>query len=211
MTRTMTGLLAALALVALTAAPAAAQDTSMSFFISSAGSGNGANLGGLAGADAHCQMLGAAAGAGNRTWQAYLSTDGPNGVNARDRIGSGPWYNAAGVMIAASVDALHNQETANINLEAGLDQNGNRINGEGMPNRHDILTGSDASGMVIAGQTCGNWTSSGEGTAMLGHYDRLARGTPGSPWNEAHASRSCSQEDLVATGGAGLIYCFAVD
>lgn len=208
MTKMTTGLLAALALVALTAAPAAAQD--MSFFISSAGSGNGANLGGLEGADAHCQMLATAAGAGG-TWQAYLSTDGPNGVNARDRIGSGPWYNASGVMIAESVEALHDQETANINMETGLDENGNMINGEGMPNRHDILTGSDASGMVIEGQTCGNWTSSGEGTAMLGHYDRLARGEPGSPWNEAHGSRSCSQEDLVATGGAGLIYCFAID
>lgn len=203
--------LAAAVLVTLAAAPAAAQDNELSFFITSVGSGNGANLGGLAGADAHCQMLATAAGAGDRTWQAYLSTDDPNGVNARDRIGTGPWYNAAGVMIAESVEALHVQETANINLETGLDESGNRINGEGMPNRHDILTGSDANGMVATGQTCNNWTSSGEGTAMLGHYDRLARGNPGSPWNEAHGSRSCSQEDLVATGGAGLFYCFAID
>jgi hypothetical protein len=209
----MTRLLTATAIavtVALAAAPAAAQDNEMSFFISSAGSGNGANLGGLAGADAHCQMLATAVGAGDRTWQAYLSTDGQGGVNGRDRIGSGPWYNAAGAMVAESVDALHS-DAANINMEAGLDENGNMINGEEMPNRHDILTGSDVNGMALEGQTCGNWTSSGEGTAMLGHYDRLARGTPGSPWNEAHASRSCSQEDLVATGGAGLIYCFAID
>jgi len=202
---------AMIALVGLAAAPASAQDNAMSFFISSAGSGSGADLGGLAGADAHCQMLATAVGAGNRTWHAYLSTDGPNSVDARDRIGSGPWYNANGVMVAESVAALHSQETANINMETGLDENGRMINGEDMPNRHDILTGSDAMGMVLEGQTCGNWTSSGEGTAMLGHYDRMARGTPGSPWNEAHASRSCSQEDLVATGGAGLIYCFAID
>ena len=198
------------ALVALAAAPASAQDNSMSFFISSVGSGNGANLGGLAGADAHCQMLATAVEAGGRTWRAYLSTTGAGGVNARDRIGSGPWYNAAGVMVAESVDALHS-DAANINMETGLDETGKMINGEGMPNRHDILTGSDVNGMALADSTCGNWTSSGEGTAMLGHYDRLARGTPGSPWNEAHGSRSCSQEDLVATGGAGLSYCFAVD
>ena len=198
------------ALVALAAAPASAQDNSMSFFISSIGSGNGANLGGLAGADAHCQMLATAVEAGGRTWRAYLSTTGAGGVNARDRIGSGPWYNAAEVMVAETVDVLHS-DAANINMETGLDETGKMINGEGMPNRHDILTGSDVNGMALADSTCGNWTSSGEGTAMLGHYDRLARGTPGSPWNEAHASRSCSQEDLVATGGAGLIYCFAVD
>ena len=198
------------ALVALAAAPASAQDNSMSFFISSVGSGNGANLGGLAGADAHCQMLATAVEAGGRTWRAYLSTTGAGGVNARDRIGSGPWYNAAEVMVAETVDVLHS-DAANINMETGLDETGKMINGEGMPNRHDILTGSDVNGMALADSTCGNWTSSGEGTAMLGHYDRLARGTPGSPWNEAHASRSCSQEDLVATGGAGLIYCFAVD
>ena len=201
---------ATVALVALAVAPAVAQDTSMSFFISSVGSGDGANLGGLAGADAHCQMLATAASAGNRPWRAYLSTTGPGGVNARDRIGSGPWYNAAGVMVAENVDALHS-DAANINMETGLDETGKMINGEGMPNRHDILTGSDVNGVALADATCGNWTSDGEGTAMLGHYDRMARGTPGSPWNEAHGSRSCSQEDLVATGGAGLIYCFAAE
>ena len=201
---------AAAALVALAAAPATAQDNSMSFFISSVGSGNGANLGGLAGADAHCQMLAAAEGAGNRMWRAYLSTTGAGGVNARDRIGSGPWYNANGVMVAENVAALHS-DAANIDMDSGLDETGKMINGESMPNRHDILTGSDVNGMALADSTCANWTSSSDGTAMLGHYDRMARGTPGSPWNEAHASRSCSQEDLVATGGAGLIYCFAAD
>ena len=201
---------AIVALLALMAGTATAQDNAMSFFISNTGSGNGANLGGLTGADAHCQMLATAVGAGNRTWQAYLSTDGPDGVNARDRIGTGPWYNAEGVMVAETVAALHS-DAANINMDAGLDETGKMINGEGMPNRHDILTGSDVNGMAMAGMTCSNWTSSSDGSAMLGHYDRMARGTPGSPWNEAHASRSCSQDDLVATGGAGLIYCFAVD
>lgn len=201
---------AAATLVALAAAPATAQDNSMSFFISSVGSGSGANLGGLAGADAHCQMLATAEGAGNRMWRAYLSTTGAGGVDARDRIGSGPWYNANGVMVAEDVAALHS-DAANINMDSGLDETGKMINGEGMPNRHDILTGSDVNGMALADSTCANWTSSSDGTAMLGHYDRMARGTPGSPWNEAHASRSCSQEDLVATGGAGLIYCFAAD
>jgi hypothetical protein len=202
-------ILAVFALVALVATPAAAQDTSMSFFISSVGSGSGGDLGGLVGGDAHCAALAGAVGAGDRTWRAYLSTTGADGVNARDRIGSGPWYNVAGVMVAESVAALHS-DAANINMETGLDETGKMINGEDMPNRHDILTGSDVNGMALD-TTCNNWTSSGEGSAMLGHYDRMARGEPGSPWNEAHGSRSCSQEDLVATGGAGLIYCFAAD
>ena len=187
---------ATVALMGAVVASTAAQDTPMSFFISSVGSGNGADIGGLEGADA-------------RTWRAYLSTTGASSVNARDRIGSGPWYNAKGVMIASDVKALH-ADTANINPETGLDERGNPINSEGAPNRHDILTGSDVNGMATD-MTCNNWTSSSDGSAMLGHYDRLSRGTPGSPWNEAHASRNCSQEGLVGTGGAGLLYCFATD
>jgi hypothetical protein len=190
-------------------AGAQAQGNTMSFFITSTGSGMGGNLGGLQGADALCQKLAMSAGAGNRTWRAYLSTTGPNGVNARDRIGSGPWYNAKGALIAQNVEQLHS-EKANINPDTGLDEQGRPINTQGAPNRHDILTGSDTSGRATD-MTCQNWTSSGEGSATLGHYDRLARGNPGSPWNQAHPSRGCSQADLVATGGAGLIYCFAAN
>jgi hypothetical protein len=181
-----------------------------SFFVSSVGSGNGGNLGGLDGADQHCQALAAKAGAGNRTWRAYLSTSGPKGVNARDRIGKGPWYNAKGQLTASSVAELHSDK-ANISNETALDEQGRQINMQGAPNRHDILTGSTADGMATD-MTCQNWTSSGsDQTAMLGHHDRLTFGKPGSPWNAAHASTGCSQENLVATGGAGLIYCFAAN
>ena len=200
---------ATVGLVALAAAPATAQDTSMSFFVTSVGSGNGADLGGLSGADQHCQTLAAAAWAGSRTWRAYLSTTGPGGGNARDRIGSGPWYNVNGALIAENVGALHSDD-ANINSDTALDENGGVINAEGQPNRHDILTGSQTDG-TATDMTCQNWTSSGEGSAMLGHQDRLTFGKPGSPWNSAHASKGCSQENLVATGGAGLTYCFAID
>lgn len=198
----------ALAFCLTAAAPAAAQDTSMRFFISSVGSGSGGNLGGLAGADKHCQALAAKAGAGNRTWRAYLSTSGPGGVNARDRIGAGPWHNAKGQLVASSVADLHSDK-ANINNDTALDEQGRPINAEGAPNRHDILTGSAADG-TATDMTCQNWTSSAGGdSAMLGHHDRLTFGKPGSPWNAAHPSKGCSQENLVATGGAGLIYCFA--
>jgi hypothetical protein len=180
----------------------------MSFFVSSTGSGNGGNLGGLEGADKHCQALAAKAGAGNRMWRAYLSTTGQGSVNARDRIGAGPWYNAKGVLIAQNVAELHSDK-ANINNDTALDEQGRPINSEGAPNRHDILTGSNADGTATT-MTCQNWTSSSaEHTAMLGHHDRLTFGKPGSPWNSAHPSKGCSQENLVATGGAGLIYCFA--
>lgn len=190
--------------------PASAQNQSISFFVSSVGSGNGGNLGGLEGADKHCQALAAKAGAGNRTWRAYLSTSGPQGVDARDRIGSGPWYNAKGVLIASNVAELHSAKV-NIDNNTALDEQGRPINMEGAPNRHDILTGSTADGRATE-MTCQNWTSSGTGdSAMLGHHDRLTFGKPGSPWNAAHASKGCSQENLVATGGAGLIYCFAAD
>ena len=179
----------------------------MSFFVSSTGSGMGGNLGGLAGADKHCQTLAAKAGAGNRTWRAYLSTSMPD-ANARDRIGTGPWFNAKGTQIASSVADLHSDK-ANINNDTALDEQGRTINAQGAPNRHDILTGSTPDGKATA-TTCQNWTSSAsDQTAMLGHHDRLTFGKPGSPWNSAHPSKGCSQENLVATGGAGLIYCFA--
>lgn len=190
--------------------PPTTAQSKMSFFVTSVGSGNGGNLGGLNGADKQCQALAAKAGAGNRTWRAYLSTSGAGGVNARDRIGKGPWYNAKGQLIANNVDELHSDK-ASINNDTALDEQGRPINAEGAPNRHDILTGSTADGRATD-TTCQNWTSAaGDQTAMLGHHDRLTFGKPGSPWNAAHASKGCSQENLVATGGAGLFYCFAAD
>ena len=193
----------AMAACLVIAAPASAQNAKMSFFVSSVGSGQGGNLGGLAGADKHCQALAAKAGAGNRTWRAYLSTTGAGAVNARDRIGKGPWINAKGQVIASSVDELHSAK-ANINNDTALDEMGRPINTQGAPNRHDILTGSTADGRASE-MTCQNWTSAAsDQSAMLGHHDRAA-------WNAAHASKGCSQENLVATGGAGLIYCFAAD
>ena len=189
------------------AATLAAQTQSMSFFVTSAGSGNGGNLGGVEGADKMCQTLAAKAGAGARTWRAYLSTSNPD-VHARDRIGAGPWYNAKGVLIASSVAELHSDK-ASINNDTALDEQGRPINAPGAPNRHDILTGSTVEGRATTA-TCQNWTSSAsEQTATLGHHDRLTFGKPGSPWNSAHPSKGCSQENLVATGGAGLVYCFA--
>lgn len=188
-----------------------AQENSMSFFLTSNGSGNGADLGGLAGADAHCAALADAAGAGSRNWKAYLSTDS---INARDRIGNGPWQNAEGTLIAANVNELHS-DSANVNKETALDENGAVVNGSGdTPNRHDILTGSHADGTAFddgEDHTCSLWSSSSDGSAHLGHHDRLSRGKPGSPWNDAHPSRGCSQENLRSTGGDGLFYCFAAD
>ena len=198
------------ALCAPPAQPAAAQDKTIGFFVTSAGPGNGGNLGGLAGADKHCQALAAKAGAGNRTWRAYLSTTGAGSVNARDRIGAGPWYNAKGQLIASNVAELHSDK-ANINNDTALDEQGRPINAQGAPNRHDILTGSTPEGRATD-MTCQNWTSSAsEQSAMLGHHDRLTFGKPGSPWNSAHPSKGCSQDNLVATGGAGLLYCFAAN
>ena len=200
-------MLLVLALGTAVAATLAAQTQSMSFFVTSAGSGNGGNLGGVEGADKLCQTLAAKTGAGTRTWRAYLSTSNPD-VHARDRIGAGPWYNAKGVLIASSVADLHSDK-ANINNDTALDEQGRPINAEGAPNRHDILTGSTVDGRATTA-TCQNWTSSsGDQTATLGHHDRLTFGKPGSPWNSAHPSKGCSQENLVATGGAGLVYCFA--
>jgi hypothetical protein len=190
----------------------------MGFFITSVGVGDGGNLGGLAGADRHCQTLAAAAGAGNRTWRAYLSAAPSGGqapVNARDRIGAGPWYNARGVLIARDVTDLHgdiHRDRNSINKEYALNEKGEQVKGRGdTPNEHDILTGSDSHGRVMLGSaaitTCNNWTSNTGGNAMVGHHDRSGGGN--SSWNAAHSSRSCSQADLVATGGAGLFYCFA--
>ena len=193
--------------------PALAQQPGMSFFISSTGSGKGADFGGLAGADKHCQSLAAAAGAGKRTWRAYLSTSGAKPVNARDRIGKGPWRNAKGEVIAKNVKELH--ANPNINKQTGLTEKGEPVNGRGdSPNKHDILTGSQADGTAFpAGEdrTCGNWRKSGEGAAMVGHHDRIGlRDDDASrSWNSSHASRGCSDPALQSSGGAGLIYCFA--
>ena len=200
--------------------PAAAPQP-MGFFITSVGLGKGANLGGLAGADAHCQALAMAAGAGNRTWRAYLSTTGAGNqaVNARDRIGAGPWYNARGALIANNVADLHGdvqRDRNTIMKDTALNEKGTGVNGRGdQPNQHDMLTGSDSTGRALPGdpntQTCGNWTSDGPApnAAMLGHHDRNGGGN--TSWNASHMSRGCSQENLVATGGAGLFYCFAAN
>lgn len=199
-----------LAAAGLIAAAASAQDNRMSFFLTDAGPGDGGNLGGLEGADAHCKALATAAGAGDRDWRAYLSAPG---VDARDRIGSGPWYNAKGVLVAESVEALHGEGNA-ISKEVALDQHGNMVNGRGdRPNRHDVLTGSNAEGRDAGNMSCMGWTSGGEGVAMVGHHDRmgLRDDAPSKSWNASHRSRSCSQADLRATGGDGLFYCFAAD
>jgi len=189
----------------------------MGFFITSVSSGNGGDLGGLEGADAHCQALAEAVGAGDRTWRAYLSTQAAGGspaVNARDRIGAGPWANSEGVIIASDVDDLH-YNNANIRYEYALNERGERVNSGALgdsPSWHDVLTGTQLDGTAFPpgeDRTCSNWTSSGDGSAMVGHHDRFRFTTPGSPWNMAHPSRSCSQEALVATGGNGLFYCFA--
>jgi hypothetical protein len=189
----------------------------MSFFVTSTGVGKGGDLGGLAGADAHCQMLAAAEGAGDHTWHAYLSmaaTGTQPAVDARDRIGKGPWYNAEGRRIAANVDELHRGQNR-IVREMALTEKFEPVNGVSeTPNRHDILTGSRPDGTAFQGNgdlTCGNWTSGGTGRAQVGHHDRAGQGDGASSWNSAHASRGCSQQDLESTGGAGLFYCFAAD
>lgn len=208
---------AAAALVALSLG-SSAQDSRMSFFITSEGPGDGANLDGLEGADAHCQQLAEAAGAGDKTWHAYLSAAAEGGqaaVNARDRIGDGPWFNYNGVQVAADVDDLHS-ESSQLGKENSLSEQGEQINGRGdTPNMHDILTGSAMDGRVIndgADHTCSNWTSNAsEGSAQVGHHDRQGGGANPMSWNSAHASRGCSQSDLQGTGGNGLFYCFAID
>jgi hypothetical protein len=201
----------------IAAASAVAQDERMSFFLTSEGPGDGANLGGLEGADAHCQNLAEAAGAGDKTWQAYLSAAAEGGqpaVNARDRIGDGPWFNFAGVQVAEDVDDLHSDDNQ-LGKEGSLSEKGGQINGRGdTPNMHDILTGSDTEGRLAAGDgdmTCSNWTSNGEGSAMVGHHDKQGGGANPNSWNSAHGSRGCGQSDLVGTGGNGFFYCFAID
>ena len=193
----------------------------MSFFVTSTPKGDGANYGGLAGADAHCQTLAAAAGRGDATWRAYLSTQGPGAVNARDRIGNGPWANVNGTVIATNVGHLHGDtiDQARIGNVLGkqfaMTEKKERVNGVGdTPNQHDILTGSQPDGRAFtdaADHTCGNWTSNaaGAGSAQLGHSDKQGGGN--SSWNSTHGSRGCSQVNLVATGGAGLLYCFAAN
>ncbi len=190
----------------------------MSFFVTSVGLGKGANLGGLTGADAHCQALATAAGAGDRKWQAYLSTQGPSAVNARDRIGEGPWYNAKGQRIAQNLAELHGDtlELArlgnSVTRVTAITEKGEPVNGAGAtPNQHDILTGSQPDGRAYtdaADHTCSNWTSdAATGTAQVGHHDRA--GGSNTSWNATHPSKGCGQENLVSTGGAGLFYCFA--
>ncbi|TIP80236.1 MAG: hypothetical protein E5X60_36685 [Mesorhizobium sp.] len=191
---------------------ASSQDATMSFFVTSVGSGKGADLGGLAGADGHCASLAEAAGVAGKTWRAYLST---SDTDARDRIGRGPWSNAKGVKIADDVASLHSDANA-ITKQTALNEKGEMVNGRGdKPNRHDILTGSKPDGTKIADQTCGDWTLSGaEGAAMTGHHDRtgLDDSAAAKSWNSSHASRGgCSQEALRSTGGDGLFYCFAVN
>ncbi len=193
------------------------QENEMSFFITSVGSGDGANLGGLAGADAHCATLATAAGSRGKTWRAYLSahaTANSPRVNARERIGFGPWYNADGVQVASTLNNLHS-EYMNLGKTTSLTENGDMVKGRSdSPNQHDILTGSSLSGRLIddgTNHTCNNWTSNGAGTAQVGHFDRTGGGANPNSWNSAHGSRGCGQADLVATGGAGYFYCFAID
>ena len=213
-------LLAAVALTGLgLTVPAQAQQASISFFVTSVGKGNGADLGGIAGADAHCQALASAAGSTNTNWRAYLSTTEPGGtagVNARERIGKGPWQNAKGAVVAKSVEDLHS-DSANITKQTALTEKGETVSGRGdAVNVHDILTGSDPQGLFsTAGgdTTCGNWTKSGEGSAIVGHHDRagLKDTRHMNSWNSSHGSRGCSQDNLKSTGGAGLIYCFLAE
>jgi hypothetical protein len=210
-----------------TSAPAPAQGqassaTAMSFFLTSAGPGRGANLGGLNGADQHCQKLATAVGAGSKTWHAYLSENGSAGHptrHARERIGTGPWYNAKGVLIARTVDELHGDKV-NVTKETALTEKGEAINGRGdNPNRHDVLTGSQPDGTAFPGTdsantTCGNWVRyfPNSGKARVGHHDRQGNDPKtGSSWNSAHDTQGCSQEELRATGGEGLFYCFAIN
>jgi hypothetical protein len=208
-------------IAACAASPGGGSGGAMSFFVTSAGLGKGADLGGLSGADAHCQALASAAGSSGKTWRAYLSTqskDGAPTVNARDRIGKGPWHNAKGDLIARDVDQLHGSN--NITKQTALNEKGGPVEGRGdTPNRHDILTGSRADGTAFSpndtDMTCGNWTRSGtEGVAMVGHHDRM--GPTSDPWatswNSSHQSRGgCSQQALKGTGGDGLLYCFAAN
>ena len=210
-------ILAAVLIIPACATPSSrTPSSSMTFFVTSVGGGRGSDLGGLEGADKHCQDLAQAAGAGGHTWHAYLSTTGPGAVNARDRIGIGPWRNANGVVIAQNVEDLHSAGN-NLNKQTALTEKGTTVNGRGdQPNQHDILTGSSAEGRSIVGDTdttCSNWTSSATGAAIVGHHDRMGlnESAPMKSWNSSHPTRGCSQENLVVTGGNGYFYCFAVN
>lgn len=217
--RSITMFAAAAMLVVGAVAPVLAQQNNMTFFVTGVNAGKGADFGGLAGADAYCAKLAGEAGAGAKTWRAYLSQspiDGAQAVNARDRIGKGPWQNAKGVTIAKDLEDLH--KDPNINKETALDQKGNPIKARGdTPNEHDILTGSQPDGTAFAAgdkdMTCGNWTKSGDGSAIVGHHDRMGLSdTPeAKSWNSSHATRGCSIEALRSTGGGGLFYCFATN
>ena len=210
---------AAILAMALAGCATSTPQSGPSFFVTSQGSGKGADFGGLAGADQHCQTLAAAAGLGDKTWRAYLSASAAGStpaVNARDRIGTGPWRNVKGVVVATSVDELHADN--NLTKQTSLTEKGAVVNGRGdTPNKHDVLTGTQPNGTAFPGtddKTCGNWTKSGEGSAIVGHIDR--DGLPQDPvavrtsWNSSHATKGCSDAALVSTGGAGLLYCFAV-
>ena len=209
---------AAMLAVALAGCATSTPQSGASFFVTSQGSGKGADFGGLAGADKHCQTLAAAAGLGDKTWRAYLSASAEGStpaVNARDRIGTGPWRNVKGVVVATSVDELHADN--NLTKQTSLTEKGAVVNGRGdTPNKHDVLTGTQPNGTAFSGtddKTCGNWTKSGEGSAIVGHIDR--DGLPQDPvavrtsWNSSHATKGCSDAALISTGGAGLLYCFA--
>jgi hypothetical protein len=212
-----------LAILALAAAALTACGTMSSsmgrgpgFFVTSSNPGRGADFGGLAGADAHCQRLASSAGLGNRTWRAYLSTTGATAVNARDRIGPGPWYNVKGTQIASSVDELHG--TNQLAKETALTERGETVMGRGdAVNLHDVLTGSTSDGRATVGSaedtTCGNWTKDGQGSAIVGHHDRqgLRDDAPSRSWNSSHATRGCGMDALKSTGGGGLLYCFAAN
>jgi len=208
--------LAILGALALLPASALAQQPAMSFFVTSVGLGKGGDLGGLSGADAHCQALAQAAGAGAKTWRAYLSTQGAGGVNAKDRIGSGPWVNAKGMQIAANVADLHSDKNK-VNKETALDEKGMPIKGRGdTPNQHDILTGTQQNGSVVESAddaTCGNWTNSadGQGSAVVGHHDLIGNTQGPNFWNFSHKTPGCAPANLQRVGGAGLLYCFATN
>jgi len=211
--------LAILAAGLLAACASAPSSGTMSYFVTSTGVGKGADLGGLAGADAHCQKLAAAAGAGSRQWRAYLSASAVGqtapAVNARDRIGNGPWFNAKGALIASDINHLHGNN--GLTKATALDERGNGVKGRGdTPNEHDILTGSRMDGTALSPNpnlTCNNWTSSGDGQAMIGHHDRQGLVTDpwALSWNSSHQTRGCGQDALKSTGGAGLFYCFAAN
>ena len=219
MNRSVCAFAVLLAAVLASALPAHAQQGDMSFFVTSAGLGKGADLGGIEGADRHCQALAEAAGAGGKTWRAYLSTQGADAVNARDRIGDGPWVNAKGEVIAADLAALHGEN--NLTKQTALTETGEVVKGRGdSPNMHDILTGSQPDGTAFGegeDRTCGNWTKSGQGSAIVGHSDRMGLNdtAEAKSWNSSHPSRGpdggCSQADLQSTGGNGLFYCFAAE